>query len=71
MLWGGLVSYYLYVGRNVTETFNVSFQYDWLYICDWILENQPNCHTRPIPFFGQINGYTRTLHIHSASIRLG
>ena len=19
--------------------------------CDWILENQPNCHTRPIPFY--------------------
>ena len=22
-----------------------------LYICDWILENRPNCHTRPIPFY--------------------
>ena len=20
-------------------------------ICDWILENQPNSHTRPIPFY--------------------
>ena len=21
------------------------------FICDWILENQPNCHTRPIPIY--------------------
>ena len=20
-------------------------------ICDWILENRSNCHTRPIPFY--------------------
>ena len=20
-------------------------------ICDWILENRPNCHTGPIPFY--------------------
>ena len=20
-------------------------------ICDWILENRPNCHTWPIPFY--------------------
>ena len=20
-------------------------------ICDWILENRPNCHNRPIPFY--------------------
>ena len=22
-----------------------------IYICDWILENQPNCQTWPIPFY--------------------
>ena len=21
------------------------------FICNWILENQPNCHTRRIPFY--------------------
>ena len=35
-------------------------------ICDWILENRQNCHTGPI-----LNGYTCTLHIHSATSRLG
>ena len=39
-------------------------------ICDWLLENRPNCHTWPIPFIGPANGYTHTLHIHSAIIRL-
>ena len=39
-------------------------------ICDWLLENRPNCHTGPIPFIGPANGYTHTLHIHSAIIRL-
>ena len=24
---------------------------DCIQICDWILENQPKCHTRPIPFY--------------------
>ena len=41
------------------------------FICDWILENWPNCHTRPIPFNCPANGYTCTLHIHSAITRLG
>ena len=30
-----------------------------------------NCHTRPILFYCQTNGYTRTLHYHSVSIKLG
>ena len=42
-----------------------------LFICDWILENRSNCHTGPIPFIGPANGYTHTLHIHTAIIRLG
>ena len=40
----------------------------YIFICDWILENWPNCHIRPI---GPANGYTCTLHINSAIIRLG
>ena len=39
--------------------------------CDWILENRPNCHTRFIAFIGTANGYTHTLHIHSAITGLG
>ena len=38
--------------------------------CDWILENPPNCHTMPIPLYWPSNGYTCTLHIHSANTRL-
>ena len=43
------------------------------FICDWILEKRPNCHTRPIPinFIVPANDYTSTLHIHSAITRLG
>ena len=43
-----------------------------MFICDRILENQPNCHTIGLfHFIGPTNGYTYTLHIHSAIIRLG
>ena len=39
-------------------------------ICDWILENQPNCHIRPIfHFIGPANSYTHTLPIHSGITR--
>ena len=41
------------------------------FICDRILENRSNCLTGPVPFFGPANGYTYTLHIHSAIIRFG
>ena len=35
-------------------------------IYDWIFENWPNSHTRPIHFIGPANGYSCTLHIHRA-----
>ena len=44
------------------------------YNCDWISENWPNCHTRPIPLFflAQLMAtLVRTLHIHSGITRLG
>ena len=25
--------------------------YACMHVCDWILENRPDCHTRPIPFY--------------------
>ena len=37
------------------------------YKCDWILENQPNCHTRPIPFYWPsywLNLYTTHTQCH-------
>ena len=37
-----------------------------IYVCDWILENRPNCHNRPIPFIGPANCYTHTLPIHES-----
>ena len=40
-------------------------------MCDWILENPPNCHTRPFRFIGLANSYTHTLPIHSTITRLG
>ena len=30
---------------------NIFAFYIPIYICDWILETRPNCHTRPIPFY--------------------
>ena len=36
----------------ITIFFNIYiYIYIYIYICDWILENQPNCHTRLIPFY--------------------
>ena len=40
-------------------------------ICDWNLENRPNCHTIGLfHYIGPANDYTCTLHIYSAIIRL-
>ena len=41
------------------------FLYYSLIVTAWILENRPNCHTRPIPFYWpSYNGFTCTLHTH-------
>ena len=43
--------------RREVETFDPHSSYGMCTVihihinCDWILENQPNCHTRPIPFY--------------------
>ena len=34
-------------------------------ICDWILENRPNCHTGPIPFYWPSEWlHSNTTHSH-------
>ena len=38
----------------------------------WLdLENQSNCHIRPIPFIGQANSHTHALPIYRAITRFG
>ena len=41
------------------------------FICDWILENWQIVTLGLFHFIGPANGYTCTLHIHSAITRLG
>ena len=33
-----------------------------MYICDWILENRPNCHTGPIPFYWPMQLMATLIH---------